>query len=408
MASQYRLVPGFARNVRAPSTISEEGSSALGTSVISPPAPTPAATAAPRPSTAPRTVGTPDQGAGSAGDVAPTATTQNIGDMAFGALTAAQVALGMASPIGFALNALSHVATGKSLGANVVSAITGALGALGASSDPGDTTGEGIGETGGLAAAIGGDSGLGNAGDTTGEGFGDSGGLAGAIGGESGLGSAGGDAGTTGDGGFGGDAGHGGWGGDSGGYGDGGYGGDGGGGDGGGGDGGGGDGGGGDGGGGDGGGDGGGWYLSSAALGAIGKDPKGEEYSRLHKIKEAMEQTPQGQSLVRRYEQVTPAVVQAINSRPDAQAIYDALYQRFLLPAQQQTEQGDMSGAVRTYFDMVRTAVPYAGAALPKWGAEPARRGMAGLARDARAVATTPLAEAVVGERPVLIKPRLR
>jgi len=99
-------------------------------------------------------------------------------------------------------------------------------------------------------------------------------------------------------------------------------------------------------------------YITTATMAGTGNsDDNSYELTTMRKFRDGfMKATPVGQELIQDYYNKAPAVVAAINARPDAKAVYGAIYDGYLAPAIRAIEAGDNYGALTIYREMSQAA----------------------------------------------------
>lgn len=107
-------------------------------------------------------------------------------------------------------------------------------------------------------------------------------------------------------------------------------------------------------------------FITQAVMAAVGKGDAAHELQILRAFRDGyMMRNPQLAPLVKEYYQLAPLVVQALSRRPDAQQIYVAIYQHFLLPAIQAVLSNDYPKALEIYAAMLKAVSPLAQQAEP-------------------------------------------
>jgi len=97
---------------------------------------------------------------------------------------------------------------------------------------------------------------------------------------------------------------------------------------------------------------GGGCIVTSACTEAKGLPDDCHELQTLRKLRDWMKgNLDDGNKLVAEYEGLAPAIVEAINERPDAKTVWSRVYDKFIKPAVDLMEQGNNGVAVKVYKD---------------------------------------------------------
>jgi hypothetical protein len=95
-------------------------------------------------------------------------------------------------------------------------------------------------------------------------------------------------------------------------------------------------------------------YLTTAVCRSLGQPDDCEELEVLRSFRDrVLRATLEGRRDVAAYYATAPAIVRAIDRRPDADAVYLALYQRFIVPAVAAVKREDNRTAYELYREMV-------------------------------------------------------
>lgn len=109
-----------------------------------------------------------------------------------------------------------------------------------------------------------------------------------------------------------------------------------------------------------------------------------------------MSSTPQGKMLVNQYYMMAPDVVEAVDSRPDAQEVYRHIFGQFIAPAVEAVKAGNIEEALRIYSEGINYSAELGAEAAMANGEFMDDFGSAGAQ-----VANDPqMAQAAVGMRP--------
>lgn len=98
--------------------------------------------------------------------------------------------------------------------------------------------------------------------------------------------------------------------------------------------------------------EGGGCVVTSACMESKNLPDDCRELQTLRKLRDWMKgNLDDGNKLVAEYEGLAPAIVKAINDRPDAKTVWSRIYDKFIKPAVDLVEQGNNKVAVKVYKD---------------------------------------------------------
>lgn len=106
-------------------------------------------------------------------------------------------------------------------------------------------------------------------------------------------------------------------------------------------------------------------FITEATMAGIGvQGPELEQSEPLQVLRwfrdNVMMSSPQGKNLVQQYYLMAPEVVEAVNQRPDAMQVYQAIYGQYLKPAVEAVKAGDYQKALSIYSEMINFVAPFA------------------------------------------------
>lgn len=106
-------------------------------------------------------------------------------------------------------------------------------------------------------------------------------------------------------------------------------------------------------------------FITEATMAGIGvQGPELEQSEPLQVLRwfrdNVMMSSPQGKNLVQQYYLMAPEVVEAVNQRPDAMQVYQAIYGQYLKPAVEAVKAGDYQKALGIYTEMINFVAPFA------------------------------------------------
>lgn len=128
-------------------------------------------------------------------------------------------------------------------------------------------------------------------------------------------------------------------------------------------------------------------FLTEAATASTGAGDDGPELQTMRQFRDQVMLTnPNGQQLVEEYYQIAPLVVQAINARPDAEQVYQSIYDQFIVPSVEAIQSGDYARALQLYSAMIAAVTPLAQEMAGLMGDVAEADDMGGLAQDAGAM----------------------
>ena len=91
-------------------------------------------------------------------------------------------------------------------------------------------------------------------------------------------------------------------------------------------------------------------YLTSACTYAKGLADDCYELETLRKYRDTwLRKTEEGEKLVRKYYEIAPKIVSAINERTDSKAVYEMIYNRMVKPCVELIEQNKMEETLALY-----------------------------------------------------------
>lgn len=95
-------------------------------------------------------------------------------------------------------------------------------------------------------------------------------------------------------------------------------------------------------------------YITTAVCESLGKGPDCYELSVLKKYRdEQLETTPEGKALVEEYYNIAPTIVKRMEKEPDKKALYQKLYENYLMPCIREIENQEYEACQSRYQDMV-------------------------------------------------------
>jgi len=150
----------------------------------------------------------------------------------------------------------------------------------------------------------------------------------------------------------------------------------------------------------------GGCHITKATMNGMGMDDQAVEQSEpLNVLRwfrdNVMSATPQGKMLVNQYYMMAPDVVEAVDSRPDAQEVYRHIFGQFIAPAVEAVKSGNIEEALRIYSEGINYSAELGAEAAMANGEFMDEFGSAGAQ-----VANDPqMAQAAVGQQPGGMQP---
>ena len=107
-------------------------------------------------------------------------------------------------------------------------------------------------------------------------------------------------------------------------------------------------------------------FITEATMAGLGvQDDEAEPLKVLRFFRDqVLTGTPQGQQMIAEYENIAPLVVEAVNSRPDAMAIYKQIFTQFIMPSVEAVKAGNYPQALQIYAAMIQAVTPLAQEAM--------------------------------------------
>jgi len=105
----------------------------------------------------------------------------------------------------------------------------------------------------------------------------------------------------------------------------------------------------------------GGCFITTAAVKYNQETDDGDTLNTLRQFRDSFMSTkPHLQDLVKQYYDIAPALVEKLEASPNAQQIFNILYNQYILPAKQKIKAGDNDAALLLYLGLVRQATIFA------------------------------------------------
>jgi len=102
-------------------------------------------------------------------------------------------------------------------------------------------------------------------------------------------------------------------------------------------------------------------FITTAAVKYNQEADDGDTLNTLREFRDSFMATkPHLQDLVKQYYDTAPALVEKLESSPNAQQIFNILYTDYILPAKQKIKAGDNDAALLLYLGLVRQATIFA------------------------------------------------
>lgn len=98
----------------------------------------------------------------------------------------------------------------------------------------------------------------------------------------------------------------------------------------------------------------GGCYITTAVTENLGKDDDCEELMAMRSLRDDwLKVQPDGKKEIKEYYRIAPIICQAINEKPDREAIYKRIYEKYILKCLEFKKKDQPQLAYLTYKDMV-------------------------------------------------------